>query len=65
MNTNNKPTVELSGIDGNVFCIIGTVSKALKRAGMPDKAKEFSSRAMNAGSYDEVLAMCFEYCDVD
>lgn len=29
-----KPKVKLTGTDGNVFSIIGAVSKALKRAGM-------------------------------
>ena len=61
----SKPVCNLIGQDGNVFNIIGLVSKALKRAGQADKAAEFSSRAFNAGSYDEVLSLCHEYVDVN
>ena len=60
-----KPTCALIGTDGNAFAIIGKVSKTLKRAGMPEKAKEFKDRAMSASSYDEVLAMTFDYVDVE
>lgn len=59
-----KPPVKLTGEDGNVFSIIGRVSKALKRAGLPERAAEFQKRAFAAKSYDEVLAMTFEYVDV-
>lgn len=58
-----KPTVQLSGTDGNVFAIIGRVSGALKKAGQADKAKEFTERAFKAGSYDEVLHMLHSYVD--
>jgi hypothetical protein len=60
-----KPTCKLVGTDGNVFAIIGKVSSTLKKAGLADKAKEFTSKAFTAGSYDEVLAMCFDYVDVE
>ena len=42
---NEKPTVKLVGEDGNAFMIMGRVSKALKRAGQEDKAKEFTEKA--------------------
>jgi len=61
---NLKPQCQLTGVDGNVFVIIGTVSKTLKRAGLDDKAKEFSNKAMQQESYDNVLRLCFEYVDV-
>ena len=60
-----KPTVKLSGQDGNVFSIIGRVSKALKRAGQQDKAKEFVDKATSSDSYDSVLQLCFEYVEVE
>ena len=47
-----------------MFSIIGRVSKALKKAGHEDKAKEFTDKAFNAGSYDEVLQLAMTYCDV-
>jgi hypothetical protein len=59
-----KPIVRLTGEDGNVFNVIGRVSRALKDAGLSGQAAEFRTRALAASSYDEVLTMCFEYCDV-
>jgi len=59
-----KPKVQLSGEDGNVFAIIGRVSRALKHASQPEKAEEFTTRAFSSGSYGEVLALCGEYVDV-
>jgi hypothetical protein len=60
----DKPFVQLSGEDGNVFGIIGRCSKALKRAGLEDKAKEFTTKAFASESYDEVLRLAMEYCEV-
>lgn len=60
----NKPIVQLSGEDGNVFLIISRITKALKKAGQPEKAKEFTEKAKAAGSYDEVLRLAFDYVDV-
>lgn len=59
-----KPRVELLGTDGNVFNVIGLVAKALKEAGQPDKATEFTKRAFKAHSYDEVLVLLQEYVEV-
>jgi hypothetical protein len=59
-----KPFVQLTGQDGNVFIIISRVSGALKKAGQPDKAKEFTDKAFSAGNYDEVLRLAMTYCDV-
>ena len=60
-----KPYVKLSGTDGNVFSIIGSVSKALKKAGQSEQAKAFCDRALSAQSYDEVLQLLHEYVDAD
>jgi len=59
-----KPECQLTGINGNVFNIIGTVSKTLRNAGLRDKAVEFSDKAVKQESYDAVLRLCFEYVDV-
>jgi hypothetical protein len=60
----DQPFVQLSGEDGNVFSIIGRVTKALRKAGMTLSEKEFTERAFKAASYDEVLRLAMEYCDV-
>ncbi len=59
-----RPPCKLSGTDGNVFAVIGRVQKALRRAGEESRAHEFVERAFGAGSYDEVLRLCFEYVEV-
>lgn len=59
-----KPACRLVGTDGNVFAIIGTVRRALRRAGMDGRATEFVQRAFASRSYDEVLGLCHEYVDV-
>jgi hypothetical protein len=41
-----------------------TSEHALKQAGQADKAKEFTDKAFDAGSYDEVLQLAMTYCDV-
>ncbi len=62
--TASKPRCRLVGTDGNVFSIIGTVKRALERAGQRERASEFVAKAMQAKSYDQVLALCFDYVDV-
>lgn len=62
--SNQKPECHLVATDGNVFAIIGVVSKALQDAGLDDKAVEFTHLAMNSESYENVLQLCFEYVEV-
>jgi hypothetical protein len=61
----NKPTCQLTDTDGNVYAIIGAVSKCLKRAGQADKAEEFTKQAFASDSYDDVLMLCMEYVEVE
>jgi len=55
-----RVVVKLVGEDGNAFSILGRVSRALKRAGMPKKADEYLARA-TAGNYNHLLAVTLEY----
>lgn len=59
-----KPECKLIGEDGNVFNVIGLVSKSLKNAGLKKEASEFCDRAFSSGSYDEVLRLSMEYVEV-
>lgn len=59
-----KPICVLSNVNGNVFAIIGHVSETLKRNDQPEKATEFRSKALSAGSYDEVLCLLGEYVEI-
>lgn len=60
-----KPTCKLLGEDGNVFILMGKVSKALKKAGLADKAKEMTDRVFDSGSYDEALTIFRDYVEVE
>ncbi len=61
----NKPSCQLVGTDGNVYSVIGNVCRALKQAGQHDSAAEFKTKAFASESYDAVLALCFEYVEVE
>ena len=61
-----KPKCRLIGEDGNIFNLMGIVSRTLKEAWEPEKADEMIKRiTSDAKSYDEALAMLMEYVDVE
>lgn len=56
--------VELSGVDGNAFCLIGTVARVLKQAGAKkEELDEFRKEALS-GDYDNVLQTCMKWVNV-
>ena len=59
-----KPTLQLSGQDGNAMFIIGRACRAAKDAGW-DKSQidKFCDEAMSC-DYDNVLQTCMKYFDV-
>jgi len=58
-----KPRAKLIGTDSNVFNIMGVASRALKAAGLHDKATEMCDRVMSSTSFDEALSIIMEYVD--
>lgn len=56
--------VRLTGTDGNVFAIIGTVSGAIRKVHGKKAAEEFQKKAFNCDSYDAVLLLCMNTVDV-
>ena len=59
-----KPSVKLTGYDGNAFAILGRVSTALRSSGASAEVqKQFMDKA-TAGDYDNLLRTCTEYVDV-
>ena len=57
--------VQLSGADGNVFSIIGSVSAALRRARVPrEEIDAFQEEAMNCDSYDGVIQLCMRTVEI-
>ncbi len=65
MTTAGKPTCKLIGEDGNVFYIVGLVTRCLRRNNMVDKAAEFQGKAFASKSYDEVLRLAMQYVEVE
>ena len=68
--TKEKPkypdiNVQLTGTEGNVFSVLGKVRAALKRGGAPDEdIKAFISEATK-GDYDDALAACMKWVEVN
>ncbi len=66
MNTQKeKPTVQLTGRDGNAFAIMGATIKALRRGGYSqDEVKQYQSEA-TSGDYDNLLQVTMKWVDVE
>jgi hypothetical protein len=60
-----RPTVELSGEDGNAFSILGRVAKALRRAGYSSNEVEAFYAEAKAGDYDHLLRVCMAWVEVE
>ncbi|AXH47452.1 hypothetical protein SEA_HANGMAN_89 [Mycobacterium phage Hangman] len=56
--------VQLTGQDGNVFFIIGKVSKALREAGHVDQVTPFVNEVTDTDSYDAALAVVMQWVEV-
>lgn len=65
INQEKKPKCKLTGTDGNVFALAGIVGEVLRKAGLAEKAKEFSSKLFQCHSYDEALCLISDYVDVE
>ncbi|TYS69723.1 hypothetical protein FZC76_05665 [Sutcliffiella horikoshii] len=62
---NQKPPCKLIGEDGNIFSILGRVSKTLKEDGKEEQAKEVREQVMASSSYGEALQIIMEYVEVE
>lgn len=66
--TEGRPTTELDsdvlvGIDGNAFTILGTVRKALRRAGASSVYIEAYTAEATSGSYDHLIQTSMAYLE--
>jgi len=60
-----KPELKLTGVNGNVFNILGLCQRAAKRAGWAEEEiQSFIHKATHSNSYDAVLQLCFQHFDV-
>lgn len=55
--------VQLTGVDGNAFAIMGAVTSALRRAGHREYIEQFQTEAMS-GDYDNLLRTAMRWVDV-
>lgn len=55
---------KLINTDGNAFALISRVREALRRGGRSDLIEQFTREAMN-GNYDNVIATCLKFVDVE
>lgn len=60
----SKPTCKLIGENGNVFALAAQVTRALKKAGLVDQAKEFNQKLWKCSDYDAALVLMTEYVEV-
>ena len=58
-----KPKAKLIGENGNIFNLMALASRALKEAGMKEKADEMVEKITQSKSYDEALQVMMEYVE--
>jgi hypothetical protein len=56
--------VKLTGQDGNIFSVIGTVTRALERAGHADAVAEFIAQVTASDSYHAALSVAMRTVNV-
>ena len=61
----NKPVCKLIGEDGNVFNLLGKVSKVLKQNNLYEQEKEMTDRVFNSRSYNEALRIFADYVEIE
>ena len=60
-----KPKVQLSGLDGNAFAIIGRIRKEMRKVGWTKAEIAEATDDMMAGNYDDLLYAAHKYCEVE
>ena len=56
--------LNLEGVDGNAFCVLGTCLRAMTRAGKRNMWEDFQKEA-TSGDYNHLLATIMDWFDVD
>jgi hypothetical protein len=57
--------VQLVGQDGNAFSILGRVSKAMRRAGVPKPERDAFFKEATSGDYDHLLGTVMMWVNCD
>lgn len=61
----DRPPMNLVGMDGNIFFVMGMASKVLKQHGMEENAKEMFERVKHSGNYYKALGIISEYVQTE
>lgn len=59
-----KPTVTLSGTDGNAYAIMGKVGRELRRAGYTEEQRNQYIEEATAGDYDNLIQVTMKWVNV-
>lgn len=57
--------VQLVGLDGNAFSIIGRCLTAMRKVGLSQEERDEFQKEATSGNYDHLLITCTEWFDVD
>ena len=57
--------VQLTGLDGNAYSILGRCSREARRAGVDDAEVKGFIHEATSGDYDHLLQTCMRWFDVD
>jgi hypothetical protein len=62
--TNDKPTLKLSGRDGNAFALLAAAQKAARKAGWTAESINAVLAEARGGDYDHLLQTLMTHFDV-
>lgn len=62
---NKKVKLNLVGLDGNAFSLMGAFSKQARREGWDNDEISYVTHKCMSGDYDNLLRTLMEYCDMD
>ncbi len=60
-----KPKMQLDGMDGNIYAVLGRASMLLNEAGMRDQIDEMFQRCAASGDYYKALHIISEYVETE
>ena len=61
----NRPKLNLNGMDGNIFFILGKATQLLRKNGQIEQAKEMTDRVYKSGDYGQALSIISEYIETE
>lgn len=56
---------KVNPVDGNAFSVISAVAKRLREEGKKEVEREYRIKALDCGSYEELLQLSLEYVPLE